>query len=84
MLPEPEISVPEPEIPEEQELDISASGKGKKKNRGSIVRAREPSTRIRKPRVKAVRTDPDHPTDEQARNSPEAVEWTKARGKERD
>jgi len=28
-------------------------------------------------------TDPDHSTDEQARSSPQAVEWAKARAKER-
>jgi len=46
--------------------------------------AREPFTRIRKPRVKAVGSDPDHPTDDQAHHSPEAAEWATAREKERD
>jgi len=32
----------------------------------------------------AFGSDPDHPTDEQARNSPEAAEWAKARERERD
>jgi len=43
------------------------------------------STRERKPtaKVQAVGTDLDHPTDEQARNSPLAAEWAKARAKER-
>ena len=45
------------------------------------------STREKKPTEKAqthaVGTDPDHPTDEQARNSLQAAEWAKARRKER-
>ena len=43
------------------------------------------STREKRPnpRVLAVGTDSDHTTDEQARASPEAEEWTKARKKER-
>lgn len=32
----------------------------------------------------AVGADLDHPTDEQARNSPGAPEWAKARAKERE
>ena len=31
----------------------------------------------------AVGADPDHPTDQQARSSPQAHEWAKARAKER-
>ena len=34
-------------------------------------------------RVLAVGADPDHPTNEQGRGSPQATEWAKARGKER-
>ena len=41
------------------------------------------STWKRKPRVLAVGIDPDHPTDEQARSSPQAAEWAKERAKER-
>lgn len=36
-----------------------------------------------KSKISAVSADPDHPTDEQARNSPYAKEWAKARQKER-
>jgi len=79
MLPEPDTTVLEPGITEEQEMDTPVSGKGKKKDWGSNVGTREPSTRTKRPRVKAVGTDPDHPTDGQARNSPEAAEWAKAR-----
>jgi len=34
-------------------------------------------------KVQAVGMDPDHPTDQQARNSPLAAKWAKARIKER-
>jgi len=34
-------------------------------------------------KIQAVSMDPDHPTNEQARNSPLAAEWAKARAKER-
>jgi len=84
MLLEPETPVPETEIPEEQELDTPVSGKEKKKKDwGSIVGTREKSTRERKTRVLAVGADPDHLTDEQARNSSLAAKWAKARAKER-
>jgi len=33
--------------------------------------------------IQAVGTDPDHPTDAQARSSPQAQEWAKARARER-
>jgi len=54
----------------------------RKKNWKAIVGERS-SPRTPKPRVLAVGSDPDHPTDEQARASPEAAEWAKARIKER-
>lgn len=45
------------------------------------------STRERKPtervRTHAVGTDPDHPSDQQARSSPEAPKWAEARQRER-
>jgi len=41
------------------------------------------STKESKPRVLAIGTDPDHPTDAQARSSPQAHEWAKARAAER-
>ena len=49
----------------------------------SVV-GRRSSTRERKPtaKIQAIGMDPDHPTDEQARNSPLAAEWAKARAKE--
>ena len=44
------------------------------------------STRTRKPTekatVQAVGTDPDHPTDEQARSSPDVAKWAEARKRE--
>ena len=51
-----------------------------------IVGTRDKSTRIQNkpPWVKAVGTDPDHPTDDQAHNSLQAAKWAKAREKERD
>jgi len=52
----------------------------------SVVGKRS-STREQKPtakaQIQAVGTDPDHPTEEQARNSPIAAEWAKARARER-
>lgn len=35
-----------------------------------------------KPRVLAVGSDPDHPTDEQAQASPQSAKWAKAQNKE--
>lgn len=58
-----------------------------RKNWPDIVGRREPSTRIKRPtwkaRTGAVGTDQDHPTDQQARNSPQAKEWAIVRQKER-
>jgi len=42
------------------------------------------STRDRKPKIFAVGADSDHPTDQQARTSPQEREWAKARIKERE
>jgi len=49
----------------------------------NLVSSRK-STRDRKPKIFVVRTDPDHPTDQQARAFPQAKEWTKARTKARE
>jgi len=46
----------------------------------SSTRERQPTE---KARAQAVGAGPDYPTDKQARNSPLAAEWAKARGKER-
>jgi len=48
------------------------------------VRTRDQPTRERKKWVLAIESDPDHPTDKQARNSPEATGWATARERERD
>jgi len=49
--------------------------------RHSSSREKKPST---KSRIYAVGIDPDHPTDAQARSSPVAYEWAKARARERE
>ena len=46
----------------------------------SSIRERNPTE---KSKVMRVGTDPDHATDEQAQNSPEAAKWTDARKRER-
>jgi len=78
----PTAIVPSPELPKKQEIDTPAlKVKRKKKDTAywdKTVGKREKSTRESKSRVLAVGTDPDHPTDEQARNSLQAAEWTKA------
>jgi len=82
--------VPSLELPNEQETytpALKVKKERKKKDTAywdKTVGKREKSTREPKPRVLAIGTDPDHPTDEQARNSPQAVEWTKARKAERE
>jgi len=90
MLPEesgdpesPKISEPEPEPSKEQRIDTPVPMR-KRKDWTSTIRSRTQPTRESKSRVKAVGSDPDHPTDEQARNSPQASEWAKAREKEQD
>lgn len=60
----------------------------RKKDWSELVGTREPSARVRQPtwkaRTGAVGTDPDHPTDAQVRNSPQAEEWAKAGTRERE
>ena len=49
-----------------------------------LVGARGPSGRSARSKVFAVGADPDHPTDQQASNGPQAAGWAKARARERD
>jgi len=86
---EPEPESPEPPVSEnEKPVPMAPKRKRNLKNDeywDSVV-GRRSSTRERKPtaKVQAVGADLDHPTDEQARNSPLAAEWAKARIKERE
>jgi len=80
----PEILVPEPGPLEEQKIDTSVPKTKKGKEVTSIVGTKDQPAREGKRQVWAVGTDPDHPTNDQVRNSPQATEWAKARQKERD
>jgi len=89
-VPIPKTLMPDPELPTsgDQELDTPIPEKRKRKKKDTVywdktIGTREKSTRERKPRILAVGSDPDHPTDGQARNSPLAAEWAKAKAKER-
>ena len=85
-IPPPEISdwdQPDP-LPE----DLGPAAAPKKKRRTAeewtnLVGSHR-STSDRKPKIFAVGTDPDHPTDQQARTSPQAKEWAAARTKKQD
>jgi len=74
----------EPGPSEEQRIEPSVPKRKKGKDWTSVVGTRDQPTRESKKRVLAIGIDPDHPTDEQARNSPQAAKWAKAREKERD
>jgi len=87
LIPDPEPSISELPTSEGQELDTPIPEKRKRKKKDTVywdetVGTREKSTRERKPGILAVGSDPDHPTDEQARSSPQAHEWAKARAAE--
>jgi len=73
---------PEPAHSEEQGIDTPVSKQ--KKDWTKIVGTRDQPARKSKSRVKAMGSDLDHPTDEQARNSPQAAKGAKARERERD
>ena len=78
-----EIESQTPDVPAEPiKTPTTAVKQRKKKNWPEIVGERK-SPRTPKPKIQAVSSDPDHPTNEQARASPEAAEWAKARNKER-
>jgi len=84
--PPPEVS--DWDRPDSPPEDLGPAAVPKKKRRTAeewtnLVGSRK-STRDRKPKIFAVGADPDHLTDQQARTSPQAREWTKARIKERE
>jgi len=97
MIPEEPKTPPRSVTPEVQ-LEAPKKQRGKK-NWTAEVGTREKSSRtlfsswkkaggtaegsLFSVKISAVGTDPDHPTDEQARNSPLAAEWAKARAQER-
>ena len=77
-IPPPEVSDWDQPDPPPENLGPAAAPKKKRRtaeewtNRVSSRR----STRDRKPKIFAVGTDPDYPTDQQARTSPHAKEWS--------
>jgi len=89
---EEETELEEPEPPVQQDEKPAPMVPKRKRNskndefwdkvvgRRSSTRERKLTTKVQ---IQAVGTDPDHPTDEQARNSPIAAEWAKVRAKER-
>jgi len=86
----PIYQVPKNEEPlEDEKIPVPMAPRRKRNPKNdeywdSVVDRRS-STQERKPtaNIQTVSMDPDHPTDEQARNSPIAAEWAKARAKER-
>jgi hypothetical protein len=47
-----------------------------------LTRTKRPTHKLDDASAKAVEIDPDHPTDQQARQSQYNIEWANARGKE--
>ena len=85
---EPTKTGPPEELQAEEASEPPAAPKKKRtgKDWEKIVAKREPSSRIRQPtwKIQPVGTDADHPTDQQARESPEREKWAEARRKERE
>jgi len=82
----PEISDWDQPDPPPEDLGLAAAPKKKRwtaEEWTNLVGTRK-STRDRKPKIFAVGADPDHPTDQQAKTSPQAKEWAEARIKERE
>jgi len=72
--------------PPPEDLGLAAAPKKKQRTADewtNLVGSRK-STRDRKLKIFAVGADPDHPTDQQTRTSPQARKWAEARIKERE
>ena len=85
-IPPPEVSDWNQPDPPPEDLGPAAAPKKKRRivEEWTNLVGTHKSTRDRKPKIFAVGADPDHSTDQQARTSPQAREWAKARIKERE